>query len=119
MIGIYSPPQTPNSNIDKTDPLEIPRPETPPPSTHRHEAPVSPETPTHPSLHDGDRVGGATLFDDKAHLSQPSTPVLYHLIRNEGPPKFVIASPTSENPKDVNENVDATESMFLKYSANI
>lgn len=40
---------------------------------------------------------GASLFDDNNHLSQPTTPVLYNLIRNEGPPKFIIA--TSKTPE--------------------
>ena len=69
------------------------RPETPPPSTHRIEAAVvSPQTPTHPPSKPV-LAGGASLFDDdNKTVSQPSTPVLYNLIRNEGPPKFVIAS---------------------------
>lgn len=78
----------------------IPRPETPPPSIHRLEIPVSPETPTPSPLHlhldqSLSNPGGASLFDDdnKPIISQPSTPVLYNLIRNEGPPKFVIAAP--------------------------
>src|SRR5438045_9679898 len=83
---LYAPPQTPGTKIEKTNPFEIARPETPPPSTHRLEIPVSPETPTHRNI----GGGGASLFDDNNQLSQPTSPVLYNLIRNEGPPKFVI-----------------------------
>jgi hypothetical protein len=54
--------------------------------------------------------GGASLFDDNDQLSQPTTPVLYNLIRNEGPPKFVIASKTAEQPV-VKEN-ELSESML-------
>jgi hypothetical protein len=93
--GVYSPPQTPGTKIEKANPLEIARPETPPPSTHRLEIPDSPETPTRPPVNNG---GGASLFDDNNQLSQPTTPVLYNLIRNEGPPKFVITSKTAEQP---------------------
>jgi len=85
----------------------IPRPETPPPSTHRLEIPISPETPTPTPVHNISPVptaSGASLFHDdedtKPIISQPSTPVLYNLIRNEGPPKFVIA-PTQQMAKIV------------------
>jgi hypothetical protein len=90
LIGLISPPPTPNSNlkIQQSTPRHTIRPETPPPSTHHPEIPISPETPTHPSLHI-DINNGATLFDDKNFTQGPSTPVLYNLIRNEGPPKFV------------------------------
>ena len=84
-------------NIPTTPHNPIPRPETPPPSTHRLEIPISPESPTHSPLHHPNNpptsTGGASLFDDDDNkpLSQPPTPVLYNLIRNEGPPRFVIA----------------------------
>ena len=94
--GIYSPPQTPGTRIEKANPHELHRPETPPPSTHRLEIPVSPETPTpHIRKNDDPRdTTSSSLFDDdNDQLSQPTTPVLYNLIRNEGPPKFVIAPP--------------------------
>jgi hypothetical protein len=46
---------------------------------------------------------GASLFDDNNNnLSQPTTPVLYNLIRNEGPPKFIIA--TSKTPEPTSSN---------------
>jgi hypothetical protein len=100
LTGIYSPPQTPDSKIEKANPFEIVRPETPV-STHRLENPVFPETPTHLPLHsDSSLVGETSLFDDNIQIVQPTTPVLYNLIRNEGPPKFVIASKTPEKPRD-------------------
>jgi hypothetical protein len=107
LIGVYSPPQTPNSKFGKANPLEIARPETPPPSTHRLEIPVSPETPTHSPIRSDN--GDASLFDDNNRLSQPTTPVLYNLIRNEGPPMFVIQNTESSS---VKENADPSESMF-------
>src|SRR5579859_8301622 len=66
-------------------------PQTPPPSTHRVEVPISPETPTHQPL---TIDSGASLFNAVTPPQQPTTPVLYNLIRNEGPPKFIpIVSP--------------------------
>jgi hypothetical protein len=76
--------------------IEIPRPETPPPSTHRRQTPVSPETPTHAPIHKDQDNEEPTLLEDNEHISQPSTPVLYNLIRNETPPKYVVTTPEPE-----------------------
>jgi len=83
--------------------FEIERPETPPPSTHRLNFPGSPQTPTHPPLQDDSNE----TLDDRNEIEAPATPVLYNLIRNDGPPKFVMA-PTPA-PSTVNENVPEHE----------
>src|SRR5277367_2915086 len=106
-------------DIPTTPHTTIPRPETPPPSTHRLGIPISPETPTHSPLHHQNNpptsTGGASLFDDdNKPISQPPTPVLYNLIRNEGPPKFVIAPQQVPQipPPEMKEQVLAEEESF-------
>src|SRR5579859_6577140 len=74
-------------------------PQTPPPSTHRVEVPISPETPTHQPL---TIDSGASLFNAVTPPQQPTTPVLYNLIRNEGPPKFIPVG----GPKEISEVED-------------
>jgi hypothetical protein len=88
-MGLYSPPQTPDGRIEKSNQVRLICPETPPPSTHRVDLPESPETPTHPTFNS---TGDATLFEDNARVQPPLTPVLYNLIRNEGTtPRFIPA----------------------------
>jgi hypothetical protein len=117
---MYSPPQTPGTQTKKAHRHEFHRPETPPPSTHRLEIPVSPETPT-PRFRkndDPEETTSSSLFDDNHHqLSQPTTPVLYNLIRNEGPPKFVIApTHTPETPTIVEEAKENSIESTIPYN---
>jgi hypothetical protein len=115
---VFSPPHTPSSKQKVPDSnllsledsiVSQDRPETPPPSTHRIEnaghTVASPTTPTPAPVHGDD---GATLFDQ---LEQPPTPVLYNLIRNEGPPKFVIGRSNTPDDKMVEGDCDQ-HSMF-------
>ena len=83
--------------------FEIERPETPPPSTHRLNFPGSPQTPTHPPRQED----STDALDDRNEIQAPTTPVLYNLIRNDGPPKFVM-TPTPA-PSTANENSPANE----------
>ena len=119
LIGLYSPPQTPNSNMEKGNLVNVQRPETPPPSDRRAHVPISPETPTHSAIHkeekEDDKDGEVNMFYEDAHPSQPTTPILYNLIRNEAPPKFVIAPKTSETSEDKKDTME-TEGEYFKRS---
>jgi hypothetical protein len=92
---MFSPPQTPEVHLVKVPPqiTQVPRPETPPPSTHRTEMRESPQTPTHAPLTALAGEGSPSLFDDNGRIQPPPTPVLYNLIRKDGPQKFVAAAP--------------------------